>query len=149
MVNHSANEKISRRTFLDYLVGVGVIAWLASVLYPIIAYFKIPKQTEATPTNVIAGSVKDFKPNEGKVFRFGNEPAILIDTPDGKLEAFSAVCTHLQCTVQYRPDMEKIYCACHGGVYDLNGRNIAGPPPRPLQEYQVAVKGDDIIVSKA
>jgi len=148
-MNDPGNEKISRRTFLDYLLGAGFIAWLVSVLYPIIAYFKVPEQTEPSPTSVVAGSVKDLKPNQGKVFRFGNEPAILIDTPDGKLEAFSAVCTHLQCTVQYRPDMEKIFCACHGGVYDLNGRNIAGPPPRPLQEYKVTVKGDDIIASKS
>jgi Rieske Fe-S protein len=148
-MNDPGNEKISRRTFLDYLLGIGLIAWLGSVLYPIISYFKVPEQTEPTPTSVVAGPVKDLKPNQGKVFRFGNEPAILIDTPDGKLEAFSAVCTHLQCTVQYRPDMERIFCACHGGVYDLNGRNVAGPPPRPLQEYKVTVKGDDVIVSKS
>ena len=148
-MNPPEREKMNRRTFLDYLVGFGVIAWLGSVLYPIIAYFKVPEQTEAAPTSVTAGSVKDLKPNQGKVFRFGNEPAILIDTPEGKLVAFSAVCTHLQCTVQYRSDMGRIFCACHGGVYDLNGRNIGGPPPRPLQEYKVAVKGDDIIVSKA
>lgn len=109
----------------------------------------MPEQTEAAPTSVTAALVKDLKPDQGKVFRFGNEPAILIDTPDGKLRAFSAVCTHLQCTVQYRQDMGKIFCACHGGVYDLNGRNIGGPPPRPLQEYKVAIKGDDIIVSKS
>ncbi len=148
-MNPPEKEKMTRRSFLDYLVGLGVIAWLGSVLYPIFAYFKVPEQTEAAPTSVTAGSLKDFKPNQGKVFRFGNEPAILIDTPEGKLAAFSAVCTHLQCTVQYRPDMGKIFCACHGGVYDLNGRNIGGPPPRPLQEYKVAIKGEDIIVSKA
>ncbi len=148
-MNGPGNEKMSRRTFLDYMLGLGALAWLGSVLYPIFAYFKVPKQTEAAPSSVSAGSLKDLKPNQGKVFRFGNEPGILINTPDGKLHAFSAVCTHLQCTVQYRPDMEKIFCACHGGVYDLNGRNISGPPPRPLQEYKVAVKGDDIIVSKS
>jgi len=143
------NKSMSRRTFLDYILGLGVLAWLGSVIFPIIEYFKVPKQTEAAPTSVVAGSVKDFNKNMGKVFRFGNEPAILVDTPDGKLEAFSAVCSHLQCTVQYRPDMQRIWCACHGGVYDLNGRNISGPPPRPLEEYKVAVKGDDIIVSKS
>ncbi len=141
--------KMSRRSFLDYLLGLGILAWLAAVLYPIIDYFKIPPQTEAAPSSVVAGSVKDFKPNTGKVFRFGNEPAILVDTPDGKLKAFTAVCTHLQCTVQYRPDMQKIWCACHGGVYDLNGRNVSGPPPRPLTEYDVTVKGEQIVVSKS
>ncbi len=148
-MDYPGNKKISRRTFLDYLLGLGVVAWLGAVLYPIISYFKVPEQTEAAPTSVTAALVKDLKPDQGKVFRFGNEPAILIDTPDGKLRAFSAVCTHLQCTVQYRQDMGKIFCACHGGVYDLNGRNIGGPPPRPLQEYKVAIKGDDIIVSKS
>jgi cytochrome b6-f complex iron-sulfur subunit len=148
-MNTPKNEKMSRRTFLDYLLGLGIIAWLGSVLYPIIAYFKVPEQTEAIPTTVVAGSIKDMKPNQGKVFRFGNEPAILIDTPGGTLKAFSAVCTHLQCTVQYRPDMEKMYCACHGGIYDLNGTNVGGPPPRPLRAYKVVLKGDDIIVSKS
>lgn len=148
-MNLPGENKISRRTFLDYLMGFGLLAWIAAVLYPIVEYFKVPKQAEATPTSVVAGPVKDFKPNSGKVFRFGNEPALLVDTPDGKLEAFSAVCTHLQCTVQYRPDMQRIWCACHGGVYDLNGRNVSGPPPRPLQEYKVTVKGDDIIVSRS
>jgi Rieske Fe-S protein len=142
-------KKITRRSFLDYLMGFGFLAWLAAVLYPIFEYFKVPKQTEAAPTSVVAGSAKDFTPNSGKVFRFGNEPAILINTQASQLKAFSAVCTHLQCTVQYRPDMQKIWCACHGGVYDLNGRNIAGPPPRPLEEYNVVVKGDEIIVSKS
>jgi Rieske Fe-S protein len=45
--------------------------------------------------------------------------------------------------------MQRIWCACHNGYYDMNGRNIAGPPPRPLTEYKVVQKGDDIIVSKA
>ncbi|HEY9167107.1 MAG TPA: Rieske (2Fe-2S) protein [Candidatus Kryptonia bacterium] len=144
----SENKKMTRRTFLDYLLGLGALAWLGSVLYPMFEYFKVPPQTEPTPSSVVAGSIKELKKNEGKVFRFGNEPGILINTPDGRLEAFSAVCSHLQCTVQYRPDMQKIWCACHGGVYDLNGRNIAGPPPRPLEQFKVAVKGDDIIVSK-
>jgi Rieske Fe-S protein len=66
----------------------------------------------------------------------------------GELRAFSAVCTHLSCIVQYRPDLTQIWCACHNGHYDLNGKNIAGPPPKPLEEYAVNVRGDKIVVSK-
>ena len=58
---------------------------------------------------------------------------------DGQPRAFNAVCTHLQCTVEYRAASQDIFCNCHNGVYDLNGRNVAGPPPRPLEVYQ-AVK---------
>ena len=50
----------------------------------------------------------------------------------GNYRALSATCTHLGCIVQYRSDLQEIWCACHNGLYDLNGRNISGPPPRPL-----------------
>ena len=139
---------ISRRSFLDRLLGLGVLAWLGSVIYPVVEYFKTPPQGEAEVTSVVATKIQNMKPNSGLVFRFGREPAILVSGPDGKLRAFSATCTHLQCTVQYRNDLQKIYCACHNGMYDLNGRNIAGPPPRPLTEFQVTVKGDDVVVSR-
>jgi Rieske Fe-S protein len=61
--------------------------------------------------------------------------------------AFTAVCTHLNCTVQYRDDLKEIWCACHNGHFDLNGQVISGPPPRPLKEYRVAIKGEEIFVS--
>ena len=143
------DQNISRRSFLNHLLGIGVVGWLGSVLFPIIEYLKVPPQSEAEPTSVVAAKFKDLKPNHSVVFKFGSAPAILLNGPDGRMRAFSGVCTHLQCTVQYRPDMQKIWCACHNGMYDLNGRNIAGPPPKPLQEYKVVVKGDDVIVSKA
>jgi cytochrome b6-f complex iron-sulfur subunit len=143
------DPRISRRSFLDVALGVGSLAWLGAVLYPVFEFFKVPPQGEAAPTSVVAASFKALKPNQGVVFRFGSEPALLVMTADGKLKAFSATCTHLGCTVQYRADSQRIWCACHNGMYDLNGRNIAGPPPRPLDEYKVAVKGDDVVVSKA
>ncbi len=141
-------EKPGRRTVLDRLLKLSLFAWALSIAYPIIAYFKIPPEAESTPTNVVAAKMNELKVNQGKVFRFGNQPAILVRTPDGQWKAFSAVCTHLQCTVQYRDDLQKVWCACHNGIYDLNGANISGPPPRPLQEFKVTTKGDDVIVSK-
>ena len=68
-------------------------------------------------------------------------------TAEGEYKAFSAVCTHLSCTVQYRPDLGHIWCACHNGHYDLAGKNVAGPPPRPLTEYPVTLSGENVIVS--
>jgi len=82
------------------------------------------------------------------VVAFGSAPAIVVRTATGDYRAFSAVCTHLQCTVQYRPDLQHIWCACHNGHYDLSGRNIAGPPPRPLEQYDVNLRDDEIVVSK-
>ena len=86
--------------------------------------------------------------NSGQIFKFGNRPGILVRTPAGDLRAFSAVCTHLNCTVQYRADLSHIWCACHNGHFDLNGQNVAGPPPRALDAYVVNVRGAQIVVSK-
>jgi Rieske Fe-S protein len=88
------------------------------------------------------------KANTGHIFKFGNRPAILIRTARGDLRAFSAICTHLNCTVTYRSDIAHIWCACHNGHYDLNGRNIQGPPPRPLETFAVNVRNDEIVVMK-
>ena len=66
----------------------------------------------------------------------------------GKYLAMSATCTHLSCTVQYRNDLHQVWCACHNGMYDLTGRNLSGPPPRPLEGYQVHLRGDEIVVSR-
>ncbi|MFQ6115298.1 MAG: ubiquinol-cytochrome c reductase iron-sulfur subunit [bacterium] len=120
----------------------------ASIIYPIIVFVFPPKQAEAVTTNVIAGKVGELVPNSGKIFKFGNKPGILINTPEGELRAFTAICTHLQCIVQYRSDFKHIWCACHNGHFDLFGKNIAGPPPRPLEQYKVNIVGEDIIVSK-
>jgi Rieske Fe-S protein len=148
-VGEASDRKITRRSFLNLLLGVSAAGWLGSVLFPVFEYFKIPAKREDEPTSVVAANLKDLKPNEGVIFKFGSTPGILILGTDGRLRAFSAVCTHLDCTVKYRPDLQKIHCACHGGMYDLNGQNIAGPPPRPLTAFKVTQRGDDVIVSKA
>lgn len=138
----------SRRSFLNYLLGTGALATLASIVYPIIRFMIPPRVIESSASTVVAAKLSEIKPNEGRIFKFGSKPGILVKTPSGEYRAFSAICTHLDCTVQYRPDEKLIWCACHNGRYDLNGRNISGPPPRPLEEYKVNVRGDEIVVSR-
>jgi cytochrome b6-f complex iron-sulfur subunit len=142
-------DDLSRRSFLNVLLGAGVFAWAGSVCYPIFEYFRIPPRKDDEPASVVAAKFADLKPNQGVIFKFGSEPGLLIMTPDGKLCAVSAVCTHLDCTVRYRPDLQKIHCACHNGMYDLNGQNISGPPPRPLRQFKVVQRGDDVVVFRA
>lgn len=144
----STDTTENRRDFLKYVLGGGLIAWLGAILYPILAYLKPPKQAEVEVTSVKAGKVSAVEKDSGMIVRFGSKPVILLRNPAGEFRAFSATCTHLDCTVQYRKDMGLIWCACHNGRYDLNGRNVAGPPPRPLDEYRVVLQGDDIFISK-
>ena len=146
-IDSTAGE-VSRRGILTYLLTGGVGSLISILLYPVVRFMMPPKVSETAAASVVAGKLKEFPVNSGKVFRFGSRPAILINTPGGELRAFSAVCTHLQCVVQYRSDFEHVWCACHNGHFDLFGRNLAGPPPRPLEQYEVSVRGDDIIVTR-
>lgn len=139
----------TRRGFVNWLLGTSGVAFLASVLYPVARYLVPPQVAESTAASVtLPLKADEVKPNTGQIFKFGTTPAILVRTPAGDLKAFSAVCTHLHCTVQFRPDLGHIWCACHNGHFDLNGQNIAGPPPRPLDAFVVNVRGAQIVVSK-
>jgi Rieske Fe-S protein len=139
----------SRRKFLDYLLGTSAAATLGAIVYPIIKFMAPPHVVEAMQTSVVAAKLSELPPNSGKIFKFGSKPGLVIRTANGELKAFSAVCTHLDCIVQYRPETKQIWCACHNGQYNLNGENIGGPPPRPLEVYPVNKRGDDIVVNKA
>lgn len=144
--NNPASPK--RREFLDYLLGTSIGATLLAIFYPIVKFMIPPLVVESAENSVVAGSVNEIAANTGKIFKFGTKPGILVRTPAGELKAFSAVCTHLDCIVQYRPDTKQIWCACHNGQYNMSGQNVGGPPPRPLEEYVVNTRGDEIVVSK-
>lgn len=142
------SKKGDRRSFLKYLLTIGITGFAASVVYPVISYLIPPKQREVEVSSVNAGKIDDFPKDSGKIIKFGNKPVILIRKPNGDFTALSAVCTHLECTVQFRKDQGIIWCACHNGKYDLSGKNISGPPPRPLTPYNVFLKNGDIFISK-
>lgn len=138
------------RRAVTWLIGLGLGGLVGSVAYSVLRFVIPPKATEASTASVkVPWKASEMPNNSGRIFRFGSKPGILVRTPSGEVRAFTAVCTHLACTVQYRPDLEHIWCACHNGHFDLTGRNIAGPPPRPLAPYVVNVKGDEVTVSKA
>jgi len=137
------------RRLVNLFLGTSLGALFISVFYPIIKYLIPPKLAEPTTFSVtVPWKGSELKANSGRIFRFGSRPGLLVKTPAGELRAFSAICTHLDCTVQYREDRQDIYCACHNGVYDLNGKNVSGPPPRPLDPLKLNVRGDQIIVMK-
>ena len=143
----SAKTK-SRRSLLRLLMGGSLAAVWTSVIYPMVRYLIPPAEASATTTETLAAAVGELKPNSAKTFRFGSHPALLVRLGNGEYRAMSAVCTHMGCTVQYQPDTQQVWCPCHNGRYDLTGRNIQGPPPRPLLTYDVKVHGEEIHVNR-
>ena len=129
--DHTPQPMTSRRRAIEVFLGGGLLASLASFIYPVLRFLVPPAVIDLGGDEVVAAKVAEMKPNTGKIFRFGSRPGLLILNNDGTYRALSATCTHLGCTVQYRPDLREIWCACHNGIYDLNGRNVSGPPQDP------------------
>jgi Rieske Fe-S protein len=143
---------VKRRTFLDSLLGIGFVSTALSVLYPVFRFVIPPASAEPATNSIVAGKISEFKNNSGALVKFGTKPAILVRTNDGNFKAFTAVCTHLECTVQYKPETSQIWCACHNGLYDLAGNVVSGPPPRPLEAFTVNLRGEpgqeDVVISR-
>jgi Rieske Fe-S protein len=139
----------SRRGFINWLLGTSLGGLVLSVLYPVTRYLIPPAAGEsASATVTLSIRPEDVPPNSGQIFRFGSQPGILVRTPSGELRAFSAACPHLGCIVQYRDDLSRVWCACHNGHFDLNGRVVQGPPPGPLEVFVVNERADEIVVSR-
>ncbi|HEX7708503.1 MAG TPA: ubiquinol-cytochrome c reductase iron-sulfur subunit [Thermoanaerobaculia bacterium] len=145
-----------RRRLLNWFLGTTVGALVVSIAYPIIRFVTPPRLAEANTNEVEAGEVTDqeFREKGFKIIRFGADPVIVIRAADDKFHAYAATCTHLDCIVGYQKEHNRIWCNCHAGAYDMQGRNISGPPPRPLAPYQVNLVQKSsgpatVIVSKA
>jgi len=129
-------------------LGGGFTASIVSFVYPALRFMNPPAVPEAVVNEASAGKVGDLKPNSSRIVKFGSRPIILIRLTEANWRAFSATCTHLNCTVQFQESSRQIWCACHNGFYDLNGRVVSGPPPRPLEEFTVHIRGDEVIISR-
>lgn len=148
MEQKTLDEIIERRKFLDIIFKFSLFAWISAVLYPVFKYLIPPAAQEVSVNSITVGVIQDFPINSSKIIRFGRKPIIVIRKKNGDFRALAATCTHLDCNVQYKSDTEQIWCACHNGFYNIEGKNISGPPPKPLAQYQVNISEDKIVVSK-
>lgn len=161
-----ASENLPRRNWLLRSLQGTMAATVVAIFYPVARFLRPHAATLSGALEIVAPFKVNQLPNApGNPFNFGGKPCLVVLTPDGAkrqsaseplrpddVRAFNAVCTHVDCTVRYRAEKGDIFCSCHDGVYDLNGRNIAGPPPRPLETYKVTLRGDrgqeEIVVSR-
>lgn len=141
-----------RREFLDAVLAFGFVSTALAVAYPVWRFLVPPASGEPATASAVVGRLAEVKPNSSVLFKFGSRPGLLVRTAEGELRAFNAICTHLDCTVQYKTDTSQIWCACHNGVYDLAGNVVSGPPPRPLERLTANLRGaagqEEIVVTR-
>lgn len=145
----ATDNRIARRSFLTQALSAWFFVTCTPFLYGVLEYVLPPRIRERILEQILAAKIGDIPANAAKIVKFNKKPAIVVHTSQGQYKAFSAVCTHLGCTVQYNSDDQRIHCNCHGSVYDLTGKNIGGPAPSPLQPLRLIVRDPDIIISES
>lgn len=137
--------EITRRRFLSIFFGIASALGLGAFLAPIIRYaYPVLKGTVYEKQKIAAAA--DVT-SDGVRFDYQDIPSMLIQKKDKSYAAFSLVCTHLGCIVKWEPVNHDFHCPCHGGKFNENGKNISGPPPKPLTEWNVAEEAGQIYVN--
>jgi len=134
---------IPRRQFIQLgLLSLGaawVGTWLQTQLFP-----ATNTSQEAVPVSFL---LSELPVGGTKVITYGGVSVLVLRTKES-LRAFSLVCTHLGCTVQWQKDKKEFYCPCHDGRFDEFGDVLSGPPPIPLEQFPVQVEGDTVTVGE-
>lgn len=143
--------KDTRRGFLSQAIIGWVVLIAAPVVYGILRYLSVPTSSQTANLVIPAGKITDIPDfNTGvKLIKFNRKAVFVYRNSQNQIKAFSAVCTHLGCIVGYQLQEHNFKCNCHGSVFDLDGKNIAGPAPKPLAPYRVEIKGDDVLLHES
>lgn len=139
---------ITRRSFLNTLFAGWALAFFSSGFY---ALLKFSFPTLGKEPDFVILKTDDFLPipyNSVKPFAWGGKVGLFLKKSDGTTCALKGVCTHMECNITYKAQERRFYCACHKGWFDENGKNIEGPPPKPLEFFDVSVSGEKLIIAK-
>ena len=137
----STSETTTRRSLLGKIwVGLGGLALLEGVW--IVTDFLKPRKRQdadaAAGTLIVAGPIDNFDP--GSVTAFQQGKFYLARLEDGGFLALYRECTHLGCTVPWIGAEERFVCPCHASVFDISGRVLSPPAPRPLDLFAVRIE---------
>lgn len=136
---------MKRRRFLKIILTfLGSITFF-SFFYSLLKFLTaLPAGTAEAKKAVLRKS--EVPSNEAKNFIYNNTPAVILNRQDKGFVAFSRVCTHLGCLVEYSRSKQGFLCPCHAGLYDLEGAVVSGPPPKALASLPLRIEGETIII---
>ena len=158
MNEQSTDDTLNRRQFLGRVIQAigGLVAAVVGI--PIIGYILSPLLGAQESHWRAVGAVSDFRAGQtvltifpaisqdGWVQREQRIPVYVQRIDETRFLVLSPKCTHLGCMSQWNQNAQEFLCPCHAGVFDAEGKNIAGPPPRPLDRYEVKVENGRLFV---
>jgi cytochrome b6-f complex iron-sulfur subunit len=136
---------MKRRRFLKIILAfLGSITFF-SFAYSLVKFLaSIPAARAGDKKLVISKS--DLPSGEARNIIYGNIPVVVINHPDKGFIAFSRVCTHLGCLVDYNERQHVFLCPCHAGVFDIEGNVVSGPPPKAMNAIPLRIDGGNIVI---
>jgi len=138
-------EGIARRDFLNE-VTFGALA-AAGLGSGVVTYQYFSPNVLFEPATRFRAGNPDLYPVNSVTF-LQDQQVYIVRTPAG-FYAVSAVCTHLGCITQWKPEADEIACPCHGSKFGRDGKNIEGPAPRPLPHFSISLSPDgELVVDK-
>ncbi len=144
-------EKIllSRRNFLVKLGWGGIISFLLGSVIATVKFF-FPRVLFESPARFTAGNPEDYIPGKVDTSYKDQHRISIVRKEDGSFFCLSMKCTHLGCTSSWKPSEGIFHCACHGSKFDRAGINFAGPAPRPMDRFKIALTPEgELIVDKS
>lgn len=149
----------SRRPFVGVLLG-GLTAFMAAMLgIPVVRLIFYPLTVKSEETDwAVAGTVAEVADAKAPVRctlrlevrdawqEASSEPVVFISGFGSEMEALSAVCPHMGCSVSWNDQEGQFICPCHGGRFAADGKHRSGPPPRSLDSLETKVVDGKVMV---
>lgn len=164
LVEKEDKQKITRRQFLSYTI-MGVSGFMAAAtLMPMLRFAVDPVLKTSAAGDMIATGIKEsditsepqrvtfaFKQEDGWYTSEVSQTAWVYRDDNGEIVALSPVCKHLGCNVDWNTnpnEPNRFFCPCHDGLYEKDGTNVPGTPPRgPLDRYDYEIKDGILYLS--
>jgi len=140
--NPRSSTFASRRSFIQLGLVAVAAAWVGTFVQS-----KLFPQATAQEAKPVTFPMSELPVGGTKYVTYGGVPAIVIRSRES-IKAYSLVCTHLGCIVEWQEEVQEFYCACHDGRFDQFGEVIAGPPPVPLERFPLSVEDETVIVGE-
>jgi cytochrome b6-f complex iron-sulfur subunit len=148
VVKESPVKDLSRRSVLNFLLGMSIFSAVGGTIYTVFKYMwpSAAVQEAGSQGKETIIPLSEIPVGEAKTVRHLGKPHIVIRLPQA-VHALNGVCTHLGCIVYWDEHQKLIPCPCHDAFFDLNGNVLKGPPPRPLPKATAKIVGDKIVVT--
>ena len=140
-------QSVERRGVLVWLIRGFLSLWAMVAAVVVGLFVKAPRHDERGGRGLVrCGTLSTLPVGEARFVQHGASPIFVVRAAENEVLAVSAVCTHVRCILKWNRAGRSFVCPCHAGAFDQQGNVLSGPPPRPLPQYRVEVRSDEIVV---